>query len=372
MRVKVAQENKLSQMTPTCFLLRLRVKIIKFSFDGSVCGTVLATLSQLNSDVMPTQSRDSYFPILAYNGPENKEALQTFLTPVAERINILKEKYSDEVEIYFISDLAGLAKVSDLKEDGCFCLYCKCLKAMVNHYHKLPLPHELKLYWNLNVKLMICILHGKMRLLDNLILAIITKAKIKDGSTYDNFKQKITEQIRSISGCQQFKFRETDKYSKKQKDQCDDIDQEPEDMPFMNVVQVDSIFANLNKIFHDLIESHDLKLLKLFRGIIYGWLTASQYKLELPERYIDITYRSLLKITGQLSLVTFAGKSLGHYSHIVLVHSPHLLQQKSYAEDRKFAIKLMLQSGDKREKEYAEYLIEKENLSKKEIMAIEG
>jgi hypothetical protein len=354
----------------------LVTKEIKFSFDGSVRGRVLATLSPLNSPIMKTQDRDACFTMVSYDGPENKEALNTFIKPVALHLN---ERH-DSIDIVFVPDLAGLAKVSNLKEDDCFCIYCKCNKNAAGLFNHLPQSRELKLLWEIkNMRVMWCVLHAKMRLFDNIVRAIVIKGASIDPNITDSekLKEKITERIRMIPVCPDFKFRSTNQNSK-QKEETNDCDQDIEDMPFTNGVQVDAIFASLENVFEGVILDEDLKLLKMIRAIIYGWLVAPQYELELPERDIDKYYRPLLTATGNLIQMSFGGKSMGHYFHLILVHSAHVMQQITYEQERLLKLNEIIHSEDNYLKEYAESLIQDEgiimkhsvNLPKRPVLAL--
>lgn len=289
---------------------------IKISFDGSAKDFVHAAVTVLNS-VLPTQSRDTVIPILLYKGRETAELLEKYLKPTLLKLaELTKDKYRK----FMVNDFKAFTYVCDIWHSLLFCPYCETERDKRHHFENVWKKRKIEWKWGLTgFKIIICVLHCKMRIIENLIMNWLQT--ISNAIDYDEQVQELTKRIRKIPGCSQFEFR-----TEKRDQEDDDPDQVNLKTPYLNGSQAEQILIKFEQIWTGILDILQIVIWKLAHVVLLCYVCASTEHLQEKEFNL-MTYRKILLAWGRVLQIRYPASKFAFYIHVVIVHSADLLEK---------------------------------------------
>jgi len=79
------------------------------------------------------------------------------------RDGFIVDSISYKLKVFLVNDLKALSLITDLFKEGLFCSYCKCLKDNRGLFRQNFEDRKLSFGFRLDVDVIICTLHMKMR-----------------------------------------------------------------------------------------------------------------------------------------------------------------------------------------------------------------
>jgi hypothetical protein len=166
---------------------------------------------------------------------------------------------------------------------------------------------------------MICVLHAKMRILENLIMCVVGRTRTTDIAQELQITETIAKRVRLLPGCQQFAFRKPDDSYETE----NNSDSEKMQVPYINGPQVDVIFNNFKIIFAGIISQEEIILWELMRVILQCFVCGTTDMLAEKDFSINIQ-QQLIDACIRLIKTVYPSQLFGHYVHIILIHSVDL------------------------------------------------
>jgi hypothetical protein len=292
----------------------------KLSFDGGANAYTTMTLTPLNWSTFATQSRDSCLYCASYEGNENRSMIHSKFKDIFNQIQkwikdgFTVDNISYKLKVFLVNDLKALSLITDLFKDGLFCPYYKCLKdnrgLFTQNFH----ARELRFDFRLDVDVIICTLHMKMRTVSNLLKQILLRINDQDDVN------EIRTRIRSLAGCSRFDFRK----EKNQDEDEDDLDQLSIEIPYLNGTQINSILANFEMILNGIADPIELMIWSLHRWIIFKYVDCTSDDLQ----GLDLDeLRNCLSSLGILLSFRYPASKFAYYFHIMIKHLPDLIEK---------------------------------------------
>ena len=297
--LKINQDKDLSEL------------IAKVTIDKGARTFTVGSLSLLNIGLAP-QSRHSQLVFYLSEEGENDTVLNDILKKIAaEKDNMYKYKDKEcKMKFFLVNDLKALGLMTDLYDDDQFCPFCDCKSKFRHKFEKCTLLN-LKFSEDIDITVMICSLHLKMRVVGNLMSQFLKK---REHDVWDE----VADKIREYKHCSQFNWR-----NEKFEDEKDDFDQRYPKLPYMNGDQCDMILNNFKEIFGKHMTPVEILAWEIVSILIYNYIegpTSNKGNAAVKKNLEE--YCTLLKhcMTSEYPSSKFA-----HYIHIVVMHLPDLI-----------------------------------------------
>ncbi|KAL9648848.1 hypothetical protein ABK040_003778 [Willaertia magna] len=304
---------------------------IKLSMDGRTINnlrTVVVTLNILNLCSFGTQQRNCIIPVAMYIGEEKeiKEYTKEFINQIKyikeyginiekeeKDASLFKDNFKIKVMFFWISDLASLSYISDLKKDGKFCIKCNC-KRCNNLTNYSTGPNNLNHYLLIDdCNIIFCILHCDERITEYLLKLCISNEK----------EEKIIENnLQKLGGpFSKFTFK-----SKKVDEEAISVLDNTEYNFMLTGPQLKLFFNNFNKVFNNIKLTENKincwKHWKYIRKFLYytnQQLEEQNNEFNKLKEEIELYYKSL-------ALIRTNNGTIGDYNHIIISHFIDILQ----------------------------------------------
>lgn len=194
---------------------------------------------------------------------------------------------------------------------------------MKNHFHYHPMDRTLNLFHGLRAQVMICVLHARIRIVENLLTCTFNRTRSHRSQTELELITTITNRIRQTPQNSQFAFRKEEKKTIVEKQYAD---AQPLSIPFMNGPQVDSLLEHFETVFDGYMRDDEKILWKMVRVVLQCHLNGTEKMLALPA--FNIKYqRQLCRAIPKLMVKTYPSQHFAHYSHMVFIHSADLREK---------------------------------------------